>query len=95
MKIFALAALLLLLSACTGLPGLAGKIIVISPGPATAMRACATLSDLLTAGYSPLAAIDLALARGNLGAGSLGAAPIEALENCAAMLRVVTDITEK
>ncbi len=95
MKIFALASLLLLLSACTGLPGIAGKVLVITPGPATAMRACATLSELLTAGYSPLAALDLALARGNLGAGSLGRNPIEAMENCAAMLRVVSDITEK
>ena len=85
---------MLVLAGCSGggvgaISQLAGGVIYSSP-QAGKLRACAALADVATPGFSPLALSSLLQGASGNGV-SLGSTPAEALENCAAMLRLMAE----
>ncbi len=75
------------LSACSMFSG--DRVIYSSP-EAGAMRACATLADIVTPGVSAAAVLDLAA---GINGALLGENPADALGTCSDMLRTVTETT--
>jgi len=83
MKTVFLCAVAFALAGCSGLP--LGTATIHSNPAANAMRTCAALTDVVTPGISPMAAMEITKnALGDVLA--LGNTPASALRNCARMI---------
>ncbi len=92
-KILLGVAALALLAGCAPFQAVSSPGVIYSSPEARAMNACALLAELVMPGINPLAVLELG--RGAIGGGApLGASPAEALEKCAAMLRMVAEMNQ-